>query len=38
MRRIITTQGGVGSGCNRKHFLLMEVSLDRTNNFNWFFD
>ena len=37
MRRIITTQGGVGGGCNRKHWL-MEVLLDRTNNFNWFFD
>ena len=38
MRSIITTQGGVGGGCNRKHFWLMEVLLDRTNNFNWFFD
>ena len=38
MRRTITTQGRVGGGCNGKHYLLMELYLDRTNNFNWFFD
>ena len=34
MRRTITTQGGVGGGCNSKHYWLMELLLDRTNNFN----
>ena len=37
MRRNITTQGGVGGGCNSKHYWL-ELLLDRSNNFNWFFD
>ena len=38
-RRTITTttQGGVGGGCNSKHYWLMELLLDRTNDFNWFF-
>ena len=36
-RRTIITQGGVGSGCNSKHYWLMELLLDRTNYFNWFF-
>ena len=34
VRRTITTQGGVGGGCNSKHYWLMELLLDRTNNFN----
>ena len=38
VRRTITTQGRVGGGCNGKHYQLMELYLDRTNNFNWFFD
>ena len=29
---------GVGGGCNSKHYWLMELLLDRTNYFNWFFD
>ena len=33
-RRTIITQG---SGCNSKHYWLMELLLDRTNYFNWFF-
>ena len=37
MRRNITTQGGVGGGCNSKHYWL-ELLIDRSNNFNWFFD
>ena len=37
-RRTITTQGGVGGGCNSKHCRLMELLLDRTNYFTWFFD
>ena len=37
-RRTITTQGGVGCGCNSKHYWLMELLLDRTNYFNRFFD
>ena len=28
----------VGGGCNSKHYWLMELLLDRTNYFNWFFD
>ena len=36
-RRTITTQGGVRGGCNSKHYWLMELLLDRTNDFNWFF-
>ena len=38
VRRTITTQGGVGGGCNRKYCWLMELLLDRANSFNWFFD
>ena len=38
VRRTNTTQGRVGGGCNRKHCWLTELLLDRTNNFNWFFD
>ena len=34
VRRTITTQGGVGGRCNSKHYWLMELLLDRTNNFN----
>ena len=30
--------GRVGGGCNSKHYWLMELLLDRTNYFNWFFD
>ena len=30
-RRTISRQGEVGGGCNSKHFLLMELLLDRTN-------
>ena len=37
-RRTITSQGGVGGGCNSKHYWLMELLLDRANYFNWFFD
>ena len=37
-RRTITTQGGVGGGCNSKHYWLMELLLDRTNYFNRFFE
>ena len=29
---------GVEGGCNSKHYWLMELLLDRTNYFNWFFD
>ena len=36
-RRTITTQGGVRGGCNSKQYWLMELLLDRTNDFNWFF-
>ena len=36
-RRTITTQGGV-AGCNNKHYWLMKLLLDRTNDFNRFFD
>ena len=31
-------QRGMGGGCNSKHCWLMELSLDRTNYFNRFFD
>ena len=37
-RRTITTQGGVGGGCNSKQYRLMELLLDRTNFFTRFFD
>ena len=37
-RRTITTQGGVGGGCDSKHYWLMELLIDHTNYFNWFFD
>ena len=37
-RRTNTTQGGVGGGCNNKHYWFMELLLDRTSYFNWFFD
>ena len=30
-RRTMTTQGGVGGGCNRKRYWLMERLLDHTN-------
>ena len=30
-RRTIARQGEVGGGCNSKHYLLMELLLDRTN-------
>ena len=33
----ISTKRGVGGGCNSKHYWLMELLLDRTNDFNWFF-
>ena len=33
---IVTTQGGVGGGCNNEHYWLMELSLDRKNYLNWF--
>ena len=33
---IVTTQGGVGGGCNNEHYWLMELSLDRKNYFKWF--
>ena len=36
-RTITVTQGGVGGGCNSKHYWLMELLLDCTNDFNWFF-
>ena len=36
-RRTITTQEGVGGGCNSKHYWLMELLLDLTNYFNCFF-
>ena len=32
-RRTITTQGGVGDGCNSKHCWLMELLLDYTKLF-----
>ena len=34
----MTTQGGVGGGCNGKHYWLMELLLDRTNYLNRFLD
>ena len=34
----MTTQGGVGGGCNRKRYWLMERLLDHTNYLNRFFD
>ena len=37
-RRTMTTQGGVGGGCNGKHYWLMELLLDRTNYLNRFLD
>ena len=37
-RRTIFTQGGVGGGCNSKHYWLMELLLARINCFNRFFD
>ena len=37
-RRTITTQGGVGGGCNNKFYWLMELLLDLKNNFNCIFD
>ena len=37
-RRTMTTQGGVGGGCNRKRYWLMERLLDHTNYLNRFFD
>ena len=36
-RWTITAQGGVGGGCNNKHYRLMELLLDRTNYFNRLF-
>ena len=38
VRRTITTLGGVGGSCNRKHYWLMELLLDRTHNFNRVFE
>ena len=35
---VLGMQGGVGGGCNSKHYWLMELLLDSTNYFNWFFD
>ena len=37
-RRTIARQGEVGGGCNSKHYLLMELLLDRTNYLHRFFD
>ena len=37
-RRTIARQGGVRGGCNSKHYLLMELLLDRTNYLHRFFD
>ena len=37
-RRTIAKQGGVGGGCKSKHYLLMELLLDRTNYLHRFFD
>ena len=37
-RRTIARQGEVGDGCKSKHYLLMELLLDRTNYLHWFFD
>ena len=34
-RRTITSQGGVGGGCNSKHWL-MELLLNLTSYFTWF--
>ena len=37
-RRTIARQGEVRGGCNSKHYLLMELLLDRTNYLHRFFD
>ena len=37
-RRTFRRQGGVRGGCNSKHYLLMELLLDRTNYLHRFFD